>query len=61
MEWNTLEESSYMHPVGFVLAGPSGDQVRDYWVMLWQICSVVHLLPLEALHESNLSWEAELS
>ena len=50
-----------MHPVALFADSTCGYEVRTKRVVLWQICSEVHLLPFESLAKFFLPWEAKLS
>lgn len=50
-----------MHAELGVLNGGTGHQIGAEWVLLGQICSEVHLFPLVALDEVQVSGEAEFT
>ena len=50
-----------MHAVAFVINPSSCHQVRAQWIILWQVCCEIHLLPLELLAQILLSRKSKLS
>ena len=50
-----------MHSVTLVIDPACRHQIRTKWVIFGQICSEIHLLPLESFAEVVFSWKAKFS